>query len=298
MRTLLKSVLATMILSSLLSLPAAAQAAPADSGVRLRVGGDIEVAADEREGLVLVIRGDGRVAGTVGTLVVIDGTATVDSGRVGELLVIRGNARLNDGAVVTGDVHLFDSKIDVSSSAQVQGEIERGVGRRFAGELFAAVALIGLGVLAAFLVAGILVALIAPTGLVATGQLIRTDIARVAGAAALLWIAFPLVAVLLIPTLVGLPIGVGYFVFAMPMLGLMGLIVSGTWIGGEVLRRINRPGKVVHPAAAAALGISCVFLVGRFPVLNLLSTVLVMLGAGAVLLVASRAVRARRVSVA
>jgi hypothetical protein len=293
MRCLPRALIATLTLSTLLSAPVAAQTAPPDSGFRLRVGGDIAVAPGEREGAVVVIRGNGRVAGVVGALIVIDGTARIDSGRVGELVVIRGSADLNEGAVVTGDVHLVESTIDVAPGAIIEGRIERGVGRRFAREAFTVIALIGLGVLAALIVAGVLAALVVPNELVGTGELIRTDTGLVVGAAALVWLAFPILAVLLVPTIVGLPFGLGYLLFVMPLLGFLGLIVAGTWIGGLLLRKMSGAGKVVNPAAAAALGITLLLLVGRVPILGFVATALVLLGAGAVSLRVTRAVQRR-----
>lgn len=294
MRTTTKSLIASLLLAPLLAAPVAAQAVRPDSGFHLRVGGDIAVAAGEREGGIVVLRGDAHVAGTVGTVIVIEGTAWIDSGRVGELIVILGRARLADGAVVTGDVHLLDAEIEQAARSRVEGRIERGVGRRAAGEFFAIIAIIGLGVFAALVVAGVLVALVAPDGLMATGRLIRTDTAHVAGAAALLWLAGPVIALLLVPTLIGLPLGLGYVVFVMPTLGLVGLIVAGGWVGAELLRRIGRDAAAVHPVSAAIAGIIVLLLVGRLPVLGLVSTVLTMLGAGAAMLVAVRAARRTR----
>ena len=293
MRVLLLGLLASVVLSAVVPLPVASQTTPPGSGFRFRVGGDIEVAASEREGAVVVIRGNGRVAGTVGALIVIDGEATIDGGRVLELIVIRGHARLTGGGSVSGDVHLLDSSIDVTPGSRVEGQVERGMGRRFARQAFTIIALIGLGVLAALVAAGILVALVAPTELVATGKLIRAETGRVAGATALLFLAFPILALLLVPTIVGLPFGLGYLVFVLPFLGFLGLIVAGTWVGFALLRQLGGADKAHHPVAAASLGITILVLVGRIPILGLLASILVMLGAGALLLRATRAVSRR-----
>jgi hypothetical protein len=289
MRVLTAALRATIALTAILASPALSQSAPPDSGFRFRVGGDIEVAATEREGGVVVIRGNARVSGRVGALIVVGGTATIDSGRVVELIVVRGEALLTNGAVVAGDAHLIDSKIDVASGSRVEGRIERGVGRRYAREVFAFIALVSLGVLAAVVIAGVLAALVAPTQLVATGALIRAETGRVAGYAALIWLAFPVLAVLLIPTIVGLPFGLGYLLFVMPLIGFVGLIVAGTWLGGLLLRRTRSAGAAVNPVASAAVGVALLLLVGRIPILGLVTTILVMLGAGAAGLAVSRA---------
>lgn len=293
MRVLSVHLIASALLASLLSVSVAAQAAPPDSSLRLRVGGDVEVDAGDREGAVVVIRGNARVVGVVGALIVTSGVATIDGGRVAELIVIRGHAQLKSGAVVTGDVHLLASSIELDSGSRVEGRIERGVARRYARKAFTVIALIGLGLLAALVVAGVLTALVAPTELVATGDLIRGDTARVVGASALLWLAFPVVALLLVPTLVGLPFGLGYLLFVMPVLGFVGLIVAGTWVGGTLLRQMGDAGRQSTPVVAAAVGITILLVAGRLPLLGIVVTLFVMLGAGAVFLQASRAARRR-----
>lgn len=273
--------------------PVAAQATPPDSGFRLRVGGDVAVLADEREGAVVVVRGNASVLGDVGTLVVLDGNATVDGGRVGDLIVVRGLADLRRGAVVSGDVHLLDAKLVQTADSRVAGTVARDFGTRVARELFTGLALIGLGLLAALVGAGVIGSLVAPEGLIATARLIRSESWQVLSMTLVIWLAAPIVAILLIPTLVGLPIGLGYLVFVLPVLGFLGLIVAGAWLG-EVLvtatrRRTNA--SAPNPVVATTVGILTLVITGRIPVVGLLATVLTLCGTGAFALVWVRAIR-------
>ena len=258
---------------------------PPDSGFLMQVHGNVDVPAGERQGAVIVARGDARVGGHVTALMVIEGDAIIDGGTVGDLSVVRGAARLLNGAVVTGDVHLVDAAIDVSPDSRVAGTIDRGMRSRLSTGLVGFTALLGLGVLAA---------MIAPDQVTATGSLMRAEAGRAALTACVVWIALPIVAVLLLPSIIGLPIGLGYFVVVLPMLGFLGLIVAGTWLGDQLLRSMRGDRTATGIVAAAALGILIILVLGRIPVIGFLASLLVMLASGAVVLRAVRVMRRNR----
>jgi hypothetical protein len=283
-----RSVVAMLLLPTV----ALAQDAPRDSTAHLRIGGDVSVPAGGSEGAVIVIRGDAIIAGTARAVVVIEGDARVEGGRVHELTVIRGRAILSDSARVEGDVHLLDADLTVEPGAFVAGRVERGVGRRVARHLVGGVALIGLGVLIAFVLAGMFAASVFPDSLRATGTMIRGETGAVLLATAVVWLAFPIAAGLLIPTLVGLPLGLGYFLFILPSLAFLGLVVSGTWLGDLLLRRLVSTERAVRPTLAAAVGITLLLLVGRIPILGIVATALILLGTGAIAVRTLRAIRA------
>jgi hypothetical protein len=279
---------------ALLLLPAlaVAQEARRDSTAHLRIGGDVTVPTGGREGAVVVLRGDAIIGGEVRGVVVIEGDARVIGGRVHELTVIRGRAILSDSARVEGDVHLLDADLTVEPGAFVAGRVERGVGRRVARHLAGGVALVGLGVLLAFVLAGMFAASVFPESLRATGLMIRGETGIVLLATAVVWLAFPIAAGLLIPTLVGLPLGLGYFFFILPALAFLGLVVSGTWLGDLLLRRLVSAERPVRPTLAAALGVTLLLLVGRIPILGIIATALILLGTGAIAVRTLRAMRA------
>jgi hypothetical protein len=279
------------ILAALSATSVGAQPIHADSSLHLRVGGDVIVPTDTREGVVIVVRGNARIEGSARVVIVVDGTAEIIGGHVQDLSVLRGRAELSAGAMVDGDVHLLDSEITISDDSRVSGEIERGMRSRLARDLVGLAALLSLGTLLAMMLGGVITAAVAPAQLRSTGAMLVAEPWRVVGAAALLWIAMPLVAAAAIPTIVGLPLGLGYFLFVLPVLGFVGLIVAGLWIGDALLRRLRNDRSLPRPTIAAAVGIFVVLLLGRFPLLGLLAMIAVMLGSGAVALALTRAAR-------
>lgn len=276
-----------------LSSALAAQAAPRDSSAILRFGGNVTVPAGTKEGVVIVLRGDATVAGEARGVVVLDGEVRIIGGRVQELTVVNGRAILSDSARVDGDVHLLDAELSVEPGSVVSGTVERGVGRQVAKHFLGAMALIGLGIFLAFVLGGVFAASIFPESLRATGTLIRGETGPVLIASAILWLALPVVAALLVPTLVGLPMGLGYFLFILPVLAFLGLVVAGLWTGDVLLRKLGSPTAAERPTVAAAAGITVLLLVGRIPLLGLIATALILLGSGAVALRTWRVMRAR-----
>lgn len=293
----MRSLRALLVLASVVSCvrgsALAAQTAPRDSSAIIRFGGDVTVPTGAREGAVVVLHGDATIAGDVRGVVVLQGDAHLVGGHVQDLTVVNGRATLSEGARVDGDVHLLDADITVDSGSVVAGRIERGVGQRAARHFIGALALIGLGVFLAFVLGGVLAAAVVPEPLRATGAMLRSETGPVLLATAVLWLGFPLVAGLLIPTLIGLPIGLGYLLFVMPTLGLLGLIVAGTWLGEMVIDRISSGRKTPRPTVAAAVGITLLLLMGRVPLLGIVATVLMLLGSGALALRLLRTMRAR-----
>jgi hypothetical protein len=271
----------------------AAQTAPRDSSAILRFGGNVTVPVGTKEGAVIVLRGDATIAGDVRGVVVLEGEARITGGRVKELTVVNGRAILSDSARVDGDVHLLDAELTVEPGSVVSGTVERGVGRRVAKHFLGAMALIGLGIFLAFVLGGVFAASVFGESLRATGALIRGETGPVLIATAILWLALPVVAGLLIPTLVGLPMGLGYFLFVMPVLGFLGLVVAGVWIGELLLRKVGSPTAAARPTVAATVGITVLLLVGRIPLLGLVATALILLGSGGLALRTWRAMRAR-----
>jgi hypothetical protein len=270
----------------------AARSAPRDSSAHLRFGGDVTVPAGTREGAVVVVRGDATIAGEVRGVVVLEGDAFITGGRVQELTVVNGRAILTDSARVEGDVHLLDAELTVEPGSVVAGTIERGVGRQVAGHFLRAMTLIGLGIFLAFVLGGVFAASVFPESLRATGALLRGETGAVTVATAILWLGFPLVAGLLIPTLVGLPIGLGYFLFVMPLLGFLGLVVSGLWVGDLLMQKVRATTTAPRPTVATAVGVALLLVLARIPVLGLAATVLTLLGSGAAALRTWRAMRA------
>jgi hypothetical protein len=264
------------------------------AGVELRFQGDATVPAGTREAFLLVVQGTARVEGEVGTLVVINGSAELAGGRVKDLAVARGTASLRDGAVVSGDVHLFDADIQVESGSSVTGQIDRGYTREALHGLGLLAAMLALGLAVATLVAGLVAAGVAPGPVRKAGAALTTTPGATLLAALIVWIGLPVAAALLMGTVVGIPTAVGVFFFVLPVLGFLGFLVSGIRIGDGVMLRVRGRTEPAHPYLAALTGITLLLLAGWVPVLGGFITMIAgMGGAGAVAFVAWQATRAQ-----
>lgn len=147
------------------------------------------------------------------------------------------------------------------------------------------------------LLGGLIAAAVVPGGVRRAGLVLTHDTGTALLAAAVLWLAAPLAAVAAMSTVVGLPIGLGLFVFVLPVLGFLGYLVCGVRLGELVLRR--RSGDAPEqPLAAAALGLTLLPLAGMVPALGGVVTLAAMvLGSGAVVTATWRGGRAGAPSV-
>lgn len=287
-RMLTAAALAGLILAPAL----AAQAWPGKGGVAVRVNGNHRVGPEEREEVVLVIRGDARVEGTAEVLVVIEGNAVLANANVREVTVVRGQAEILEGTRVAGNIYLLDANVQVAPGAQVLGNIERrsGVGMARGLWLFAAVFALGLSL--ALILSGLVAAAVAPQPLRAAGRALTDDLGNLLLAVAVVWIVLPLAAVAVLATVVGIPAGLGFFIFVMPTIGFLGFLVVGTRVGDFVLEQLRGATEPDHPYLAALIGISLLLVVSLVPMvggfLNLLAGVV---GGGAVALTGWRAGR-------
>lgn len=259
-----------------------------DSGVHIRFNGDIGIPTGERNAAVFVVNGSARIQGAVRAVVVIAGDVIVSGGHVGDLTVVRGRATLSDSAVVSGDVHLVDATLSQGGGSRVEGAVERTVGRRLMADLAGVTALFGLGVVIAFVLAAVIAAAVVPRAVRHAGELIVREPGRTTMTVLLLWLAFPLAAALLSATVVFTPVAVGFFVFVLPTLWFLGLIVGGTKLGDLLLGRMRGRIEATRPYLAALLGVGGLLLVSRIPLLGVLLPVAALAGSGAILLTAWR----------
>ena len=110
-----------------------------------------------------------------------------------------------------------------------------------------------------------------------------------AGIAGLLVV--PALAVLLMISVLGAPLGLGILFGAWPLVAYLGYLVAGIWIGDWVLGRMQ-PGRVrERPFLASVVGLVLLQLVGLIPVVGLVSAIASLFGFGGVLLVGWRTLR-------
>jgi uncharacterized membrane protein len=104
-------------------------------------------------------------------------------------------------------------------------------------------------------------------------------------------IAFPLIGIVLIVTLVGAPIGVALLLQVWPLVAFVGYLVAGIWIGDWVLRRSSSEAVRERPYLAAVLGLVILGFMAIIPVLAIVTAIASLFGFGAVILLAIRTIR-------
>jgi hypothetical protein len=287
----LSSVLLAAIATLLLAVPvlAADDALPHSGRVLMAFGGDLVVPAGEQADAVIVVNGHVDVVGRVNTIVVLGGTAAVTGTTIESLVVIRGSATVTDTHVLA-DIRTLDGQV-AQSGVTIDGSV-RGleadlVALGWAFGVGALLIWIGIGI--ATLVAGLLVAGLAGRQLRSTAAIIRREPLKAIGGGLLGLIVPPILVVLLVVTVVGIPLGVGVVLFAWPAMAFVGYLVAAVWLGEWALE-ISR-GRAVErerPYLATVIGIVLMFIAGIVP---LLTAIFSLLGFGAVVVAAWRTVR-------
>lgn len=292
MKRLIPLLAAIAILAGMAGVALAAdEALPHTGRVVFVAGGDVEIAAGEQADAVIVIDGNARVDGTVNSLVVIDGTATVRGATLETLAVINGSAELAAGTTVLGDVHRFGSTITRADGVEISGSIRDLSGDIAAFGLFigAAVMVLWIGFGLATLLAALLVAGLAARQVRTATALISRETGTTILVGLLSIVAPPLVAMLLMVTVIGIPAGIGLLVVLWPAVAFIGYIVAAIWLGEWLLgRRSPEAAPARRPYAAATLGIVVGFLIGLVP---FVTAILSILGLGAVVLASWRTLR-------
>ena len=272
------------------SVLAAGEELPHTGRVLFVAGGDIEVAADEQADAVIVINGDARIEGTVNSLVVVEGTATVTGATVEGIAIINGTLELGAGTTVLGDIGQLNSEVITAEGVEVGGSVNDLTGNVagfgvFIG--FAALAIwVGVGI--ATLIVGLLMAGLAARQTRSATSLIRLEPGRTFLVGLLAVIVPPILAVLAMVTIVGIPAGLGLLIVVWPLVAFVGYVVAAIWLGEWLLGRRDGSVPAERPYAAATVGLLVAFVIGLVP---FVSVVLSILGLGAVVLAAWRTLR-------
>ena len=262
----------------------------ADRNVLVSVGGDLTLAAGETADAVLVINGDARIEGTAIAVAVVNGTLTMAGGTVTTVAVVKGTADIGPGSTVSDDVLELNSTVNVDATATVGGEV-RSMAVDLAG---IGLALGVLGVLA--WMAFVLVTWAAGLALAAFGSrqvrsaewLISSEPLKtfLAGLATLL--LPPLIGVLLMITVIGLPVGLALLFMVWPTLAFLGWLVGATWIGEWILRAAGRAAPERRPYLGVTVGLVVATLASLIP---LVGAIIALFGMGGVTLAGWRMLR-------
>ena len=254
-------------------------------GAVIRIGGDVSTPEGTRHSAIVVFGGDAAVEGSTGLLMVVNGTARIGGrGSAEHVFVADGELQLSRGARVSGDVDLYRATIESAEPGAVAGGVtDRAVDHALRGGWFFGAFLL-LGVAAAVIGAGLIATMVARDGVEHVGRIIVQRLPRALGAAALLWLALPMVAVLTLPTVIAIPAGLGVFFFILPFLGFVGFVLAGIALGDAVTGSLRDHRPVSSPYLAAVLGIGLLLMAGMLPILGALVAPLAgAVGSGALL---------------
>jgi hypothetical protein len=247
-----------------------AQATVAEGdGFVFRAEGDVTVAQGDVMSAVIVANGDATIDGEVtDTLWVINGDAIVTGGVSGGVVIIDGTLSLEQGSTVD-NVVLYRASLDRADGASVNGEItEEGdlVSLGWGAALFSVA--MWLGVTLALIVAVVFFTIYGGRQLGAIGDTLTGRVGRSILTALALWVGLPILAVLAVITLVGIPLGVGIMLVLLPALWFLGYLVTGATLGGWLMRVARAGERPERRWLAAAIGVFTLQVIGFIPALG------------------------------
>lgn len=275
-------------------LPARALAQETKEDVYVRVNGTVDLAAGESVGTLVAVNSPANVAGDVrDTLVIVNQNATV-SGEVGrDVFVWNGTLRLEPSARIGGDVILASSQLDRAEGATVGGQIQERSGASISAEVnrvaawFSFVGWLGITLLLVVVALGW--AAIGGRQLSSTAGLLGARPGLAAGTAVIFWIAVPLLAVLALATVIGIPLGLAVLLIGLPLMWTLGYVTTGTRLGFFFDDLRHAPPNLSRPYLEAVLGVIVFQLIGLIPIVGGFVVALAgLFGAGAVVVHAWR----------
>lgn len=224
---------ATLVAALTLAAPASAQA-EADGDTHVVLTGRAEVPAGERTDTVLIFDGPAVIDGQVeGAVVALNGDIRVSGTVEEDVVAVNGRATVTSGARVGGDVVSSEAP-QVDPGATVGGETRtvrfsfRALGVVF--WLAWWVALTG-----SVLILGLVLLALAPGALAASLAVARAEVGRAIGWGLLLAIGLPVVSVLVMFTVVGIPLGL-LGLLSLALLYTAGYIVAALALGRTMLK--------------------------------------------------------------
>ena len=172
------------------------------------ISGDVAVPQGRTVGEVVVFSGSAMVLGVVqGDVIVVDGPVTIAGQVSGDVVALNGRLRLQATAQVAGDVIAGD-EVEVAEGAQVAGAVTENVRLSLSGTVEVLGALLAsISMAISSLVLMLVMLLLVPRGIERLGGAARTAPLASAGWGVLVAIVLPTVAVVLVATILGLPLG-------------------------------------------------------------------------------------------
>jgi hypothetical protein len=270
-----------------IAAPASAQedpAPPADPPDQVILAGDVIVHRGEDVGEVVVFHGSATIAGVVhGDVVVIDGPIQVSGQVSGYVVALNGPVTIGANAQILGDVIGRDA-IRVADGAEIGGRIREGTAFTFRTpiDVFGPYAA-WLSVVVSTLVLGAVLVLLAPRGADAVAAAAIGSPLASAGIGLAAFVTLPILGVLAVVSLVGLPLGLG-LLLAMAFLYSVGFTWSVYAVGRGLWREPRSRWLALLIGWAIVAALSAIPYVG--PVLWVVGAIL---GLGATIVAAWRA---------
>src|SRR5919206_3204378 len=224
-----------VLLMLALAAPAWAQAAQSSEAFVV-LSGRADVPQGRQVGDLVVFHGSSTVEGTVnGSLTAFDAPVTI-SGRVnGDVVVFNGRVELRSGANVTGDV-ISQSAPVVASGATIGGTSKRlQTNTNWNGFGWAGKLAWWLAVSVSTLVVGLVLLWLTGRGAARVLEAGRTRIGPSIGLGLLLFFGLPLLAIIALVTVVGIPLGLGLLA-ALLLIYALGYSATGWILGRSILR--------------------------------------------------------------
>jgi Polymer-forming cytoskeletal len=228
------------------------------------ITGRVIVGPDERVDNVVILNGDARINGRAdGSVFALNGDVIVRGTVKHDVHAFNGRVIVEGGARVGGDVTSRE-KARISPGATVDGDV-KSVGRRYAlGQIgLIAALLVWLAVVLSTLVLGVLLILIAPRAADALADAGRTAVGAAIPLGIAAAIGLPIVGVILLATVIGLPLGV-IVLFGLGFLYMLAYVTSAYFLGRLIL---GPPG---NRFLSYVIGWAILSVAGLIPVLNLL----------------------------
>ena len=199
------------------------------------ITGPVTIDRGETADDVVVIHGPVSVAGRVrGDLVVVDGRLRISGTVAGDVVTVADRATLAPGARVGGDLVYGDKRPVVPAGATVAGDIDRVNVDEFADPAgFIGAIAIWIAVTVSALVLGLLLLWLAPRALEAAFEAASTSLGATIGWGLLLFFGLPILAVIALVTLVGIPLGVALLLALLPLYAIG--YTTGAWLLGRRL---------------------------------------------------------------
>jgi cytoskeletal protein CcmA (bactofilin family) len=201
------------------------------------ITGGAVVPAGQIAGDVLVLDGTVRIAGHVtGDVVSVAGPVRV-SGRIdGDLIAVSDRALLASTARVGGDLRYGDESPVLARGASVGGKVSNeDWGDAASGWGWVSLLAWWLAVSVSTLIVGVLLVWLAPGALYAAERAVRERLGATIGSGVAIAIVVPILAILALVTVVGIPFGVALLLAAIPVL-LVAYTTAAWIVGRRVLR--------------------------------------------------------------